>query len=138
MNKPELQNEEIERLLKRAHLPEPSSRLHDQVVAAARQAWSRMPADIPWQIPLRRLALSAVATLLIVSAANHLGNRVLPRMRPYSSATGPVTWVRDASEDTPYRWSTPRFSRRPVNGQMIRERMENLNRMLEAINHNGT
>ena len=138
MNEQESQNAKIERLLKRAHLPEPSSRLHDQIMTAARQAWSRMPADVPWQIPLRRLALSTAATFLIVATANHLGNRAATRIRPDDGAASPAIWVRDANEDAPYRWSIPRFGRHPVNSQVIRERMESLNRMLETVNHNGT
>ena len=84
MNEPKPQDMEIERLLRKVHLPEPSSPLHDRVMAAAGQAWDRAQLETPWQIPLRRLVLSAAAAVAAVCLANHLGDVAGPQARPGS------------------------------------------------------
>jgi hypothetical protein len=65
------QFDEIERCLKQAHLAEPSAELKARIVGSARETWRKAPADIPWRIPLRHLAISAAAAVLIVSSANY-------------------------------------------------------------------
>ena len=65
------QFDEIERCLKRARPAEPSAELKARIVGSARETWSKAPADIPWRIPLRHLAVSAAAAVLIVSSANY-------------------------------------------------------------------
>lgn len=143
MNEPRSEHDRIERLLKQARLPEPSPQLHDRVTAAAKQAWDQEPAEVPWQIPLRRLVLAAAAAFVIISVANHLSDRVTSPNRSY---TGPVRSVRNANddilgawgEDAPYRWGTIRPGRKLVNGQAVRDRIKNLHQMLDEMNHNGT
>ena len=63
--------DEIEQRLKQARLAEPSAELKARIVGSARETWSKAPADIPWRIPLRHLAVSAAAAVLIVSSANY-------------------------------------------------------------------
>jgi hypothetical protein len=65
------QFEEIEQRLNQARLAEPSAVLKARIVGSARETWSKAPADIPWRIPLRHLAVSAAAAVLIVSSANY-------------------------------------------------------------------
>ncbi len=65
------QFDEIERCLKQARLVEPSAELKARIVGSARETWTKAPADIPWRIPLRHLAISAAAAVLIVSSANY-------------------------------------------------------------------
>ena len=74
MNETSRENQEIERLLRRAKLPEPSAELKERVITAARQAWGQTTPDIPWQIPIRRLVVSAAAAVLMVSLANYCGD----------------------------------------------------------------
>lgn len=62
--------DEIERRLKTVRLTEPSDELKARILGAARETWDKAPADIPWRVPLRHLAVSAVAAVLIVSFAN--------------------------------------------------------------------
>jgi len=64
------ENDKVERLLQAARLSEPSGQLKDRVTGAAREAWRQGAADVPWRVPLRRVAVSAVAAALIVSLAN--------------------------------------------------------------------
>lgn len=65
------QFDEIEHCLKQARLAEPSAELKTRIVGSARETWTKAPADIPWRIPLRHLAISAAAAVLIVSSANY-------------------------------------------------------------------
>jgi len=75
------ENDRVERLLQGARLSEPSGRLKDRVTKGALEVWRAGPADVPWQIPLRRLAVSAAAAVLIVSLANLAADRALMRGR---------------------------------------------------------
>jgi len=68
---------EVEQLLKKVRLVEPSEKLRAQVVGAARETWENAPADIPWRVPLRHLGLSAAAAVLIVSCANYYSVRTV-------------------------------------------------------------
>ena len=72
MNETNAEHERIERLLKQAHVPAPSNQLRERITDSARQAWKRNEAETPWRVPLRRLALSAVAAVIIISLTNHL------------------------------------------------------------------
>ena len=69
--------EEIEQLLRKARLAEPPEELKTRIVGAARETWGRVPADIPWRVPFRHLAVSAAAAVLIVSAANYFSMRMV-------------------------------------------------------------
>ena len=82
MNEKDFENNKIEHLLKRAHLPEPSPLLKEQITAEARKVWNQTSLEIPWQIPIRRLAASAAAAVLIISIANFSSDHTLERWRP--------------------------------------------------------
>jgi hypothetical protein len=71
------QFDEIERCLKRVRLAEPSAELKARIVGSARETWGKAPADIPWRIPLRHLAISAAAAVLIVSFADYYSVRTV-------------------------------------------------------------
>lgn len=90
---------EVERLLKKVRLVEPSEELRAQVVGAARETWEKAPADIPWRVPLRHLGLSAAAAMLIVSCANYYSVRTVAPWqagRPVAARLASASW-----EDTP-------------------------------------
>jgi len=93
------QFDEIERCLKRARLAEPSDELKARIVGSARETWGQAPADIPWRIPLRHLAISAAAAVLIVSSANYFSSAAVA---PWQ-ASRPVTVRMEAArfEDMP-------------------------------------
>ncbi len=74
MKTPDQQFGEIEQRLKQARLVEPSAELKQRTIGAAKEAWKKAPADIPWQVPLRHLAVSAAAAVLIVSCANYFSS----------------------------------------------------------------
>jgi hypothetical protein len=71
MNKADKENNDIECLLKKARPAEPSAQLKARITGAAREAWNEPPAEIPWRIGLRRLAISAAAAVLMISCSNY-------------------------------------------------------------------
>ncbi|MBN2134030.1 MAG: hypothetical protein JW741_31290 [Sedimentisphaerales bacterium] len=75
------ENDKVERLLQAARPGAPIGQLKARVTKAAREAWREGPADVPWRVPLRRLAVSAAAAALIVSLANLAADRSLMRGR---------------------------------------------------------
>jgi len=77
MNKADRRVEEIEQLLRRARLAGPPEELKTRIVGVARETWDKAPADIPWRVPLRHLAVSAAAAVLIVSSANYFSLRMV-------------------------------------------------------------
>ena len=97
------ENKQIESLLTRAHMSEPSPQLKQRVTAEATKAWDQTSADIPWQIPLRRLAASAAAAVFIVWLAGFYSDYTLARWRsdgPSIARARPD--VLDALPEMPY------------------------------------
>jgi len=76
----------IEGLLKRVCPPEPSSELKARILRTAGEAWSDASAGVPWQIPIRRLALSALAAAVLISLANFYGDRASAHHSPAPTA----------------------------------------------------
>jgi hypothetical protein len=73
-------DEHLEGLLRKARLPEPSPQLKDRITADAKKAWTQAaPDDVPWQRPVRRLAVSAAAAVLVVWLANYSSDYALGR-----------------------------------------------------------
>jgi hypothetical protein len=71
MNGKDMQNERIEELLRRAHIPEPSTHLKEWITAEAKKVWNQEPLELPWLIPFRFLAASAAAAIVIIWLANY-------------------------------------------------------------------
>jgi len=93
------QFDEIEQCLKQARLAPPSDELKARVLGAARETWAKAPADIPWRIPLRHLALSAAAAVVIVSSANYFSTAAVA---PWQASRPVATRMETAhSEDMP-------------------------------------
>ena len=143
MNETNAEHERIERLLKQARLPEPSAQLRDRVTAAAKQAWDHTPTDVPWQVPLRRLALSAAAAVIVVSLANHLGNVAGPQARP----DGPVAASISDSDigelaemvygPSRSQLGTSRRGPSAANGITLRDKIESIRNILDELDNNG-
>jgi hypothetical protein len=70
MNDKNTDNKQIEDLLKKAHLPEPSTKLKERITTEAAKAWKQTSLELPWQIPVRRLIVSAAAAVIIVWITN--------------------------------------------------------------------
>jgi hypothetical protein len=71
MKEAEKRYDEIEQCLRKVRLAEPPGELKRRILGAAQETWKQAPAEVPWQIPLRHLGLSAAAAVLIVSSANY-------------------------------------------------------------------
>jgi predicted YcjX-like family ATPase len=82
MNEKDTQNEQLESILKRAHLPEPSPELKEQITAEAAKVWNQTSPELSWQIPVRRLLVSAAAALFVIWLANCSSDYALARWRP--------------------------------------------------------
>ncbi len=82
MNRDNEEHAGIEGLLKRVRPPEPSSELKARVLRIAGEAWLDASAGVPWQIPIRRLAISAAAATVLVSLANLYGDRASAHRPP--------------------------------------------------------
>ena len=78
----DIENDKIEHLLRRAHPSEPSPLLKERITTEAKKVWSQTSAEIPWQIPIRRLVASAAAAVLVISITNFSNDRVLKNWRP--------------------------------------------------------
>jgi hypothetical protein len=74
MNDRNEERREVERLLEMMRLAEPSAALRERAVAAAKEAWDEEPAQAPWWIGFRRLAISAAAAALIVSCSRYFSD----------------------------------------------------------------
>jgi len=143
MNESNPEHERIEHLLRRTHLPGPSPQLRDRVTNAARQAWDQAQEDVPWRIPLRRLALSTAAAVIAVALANHLGDVPGPRARPHDrvAASVPNPEVEELAEMVygPARWRLTTHSRKSpaVDGATLGDRMENIRAVLDEMQDDG-
>lgn len=136
-------NEPLENLLRRAHLPEASPELKQRITAEARKVWDQTPADIPWQIPFRRLAASAAAAMFIVWLANFSSDHTLAKWRPGgASVTGQQPSDFDMLPEMPYGplakhlASVDRKSR-VIDASALSDYVENMRRLLEQTQQNG-
>jgi hypothetical protein len=111
MRPSDAQFDEIEQCLKHARLVEPPAELQARIVGSARETWRQAPAESPWRIPLRHLAISAAAAVLIVSSANYFS---MAAVAPWQ-ASRPLTGRMQAAnlEDTPEMPYSP-FVRRLI------------------------
>jgi hypothetical protein len=88
MNEKNTQNEQLESILRKAHLPEPSPELKERITAEAKRAWNQAPPEMPWLIPFRRLTASAAAAILIIWLANYYSECTLAQ---WQSGNVPAT-----------------------------------------------
>jgi len=70
MNDKNIQNEQLESLLRRARMPELSPELKERITAEATKAWNQTSPELPWQIPIRRLIVSAAAAVFVIWLTN--------------------------------------------------------------------
>jgi hypothetical protein len=143
MNEKDLENDKIEHLLKRAHIPEPSPLLKERITAEARKAWNQTSLEMPWQIPIRRLAASAAAAVLIISIANFSSDYALERWGP-----GDVRTTKEQLPDLeilpdmPYRPFVRHMvsvNRRPsiTDASALRNYTERVRQVLNEMQQNG-
>lgn len=92
MKKSNRRFEQTEQHLKKARPAEPSAELRARILAAAKETWVNDPAEVPWQIPLRHLALATAAAGLIVAFADlYVAQVTIPQPSLGPAATGVET-----------------------------------------------
>ena len=73
------ENKQLEDLLRKAHLPEPSSELKERITTEAKKTWIQTSSELPWQVPIRRLLVSAAAAVLIIWLTNSSSDYLIVR-----------------------------------------------------------
>ena len=73
------QNEQLEDLLRKAHLPETSPQLKERITTEAKKTWIQTSSELPWQVPVRRLIVSAAAAVLIIWLTNSYSDYLMAR-----------------------------------------------------------
>jgi hypothetical protein len=143
MNEKDFENDKIEHLLRRAHPSEPSPLLKERIITEARKAWNRTTVEMPWQIPIRRLAASAAAAVLIISIANFSSDHALEKWSPRDvQATKEQPPDLEILPDTPYRpfvRHTVSINRKPSinNASALRDYTERVRQILNEMQENG-
>jgi hypothetical protein len=144
MNETEKQNDKVERLLQAVRPSEPSDRLKDRVTGAAREAWRQGPADVPWWVPLRRVAVSAVAAALIVSLANLAADRSVARgwtgapILARQEAAGLEGVPEEVYESLARRLLAANFRAPEAVGERLEQYRQQMRQVLEEAQENGT
>ena len=82
MNDNDTQNKQLESILKKAHIPEPSPELKKRITAEAAKVWNQIPPEISWRIPVRRLFISAAAAVFVIWLTNYSSDYALVRWQP--------------------------------------------------------
>jgi len=82
MNDKDTQNEQLEHFMRRAHMHEPSSELKKRITAEAAKAWNQTSPELSWQIPIRRLLVSAAAAVFVIWLTNYSSDYTLAKWRP--------------------------------------------------------
>ena len=73
------ENKQLEDILRKAHLPEPSPQLKERITTEAKKTWIQTSSELPWQTPVRRLIASAAAAVLIIWLANSSSDYLMVR-----------------------------------------------------------
>ena len=143
MNEKDLENDKIEHLLRRAHIPEPSPLLKERITNEARKEWNQTSVELPWQIPLRRLVASAAAAVLVISLANYFSDLTLAH---WWSGSVPITRLQpsdlDVLPEMPYRPFVRHLvsvNRRPsvTDASALRNYVERVRQILKETQQNG-
>ncbi len=143
MNDKDTENDKIEHLLRRAHIPEPSPLLKEQITTEARKAWNQTSLELPWQIPVKRLVASAAAAMFVIFIANYFSDLTLAH---WWSGSVPITRLQpsdlDVLPEMPYRPFVRHLvsvNRRPsmTDASALRNYAERLRQILKETQQNG-
>ena len=103
MNEENAENKQIVDLLRKARLPELSPELKVRITAEAKKTWIQTPTELSWQIPVRRLIVSAAAAVLIIWATNCSSDYLLVQWRSgESQVANQQRYDLDALTEIPY------------------------------------
>jgi len=143
MNDKDTQNEQLESILRRAHVPEPSPELKERITSEATKAWNQTSPELPWQIPVRRLLVSAAAAVFVIWLANCSSDYALAR---WQSGGLPVAHQKPLDLDElpeihygPLARHLVSTGRKPsiTNASALRNHAETVLRILNEAQQNG-
>ncbi len=143
MKDKDTENDKIEHLLRKAHLPEPSPLLKERITTEARKEWKQTSLELPWQVPVKRLVASAAAAVFIISIANFSSNLALKKWRPGDvRATREQPPDLDVLPEMPYRPFVRHLvsvNRRPsmTDASVLRNYAERVRQALQETQQNG-
>lgn len=142
-NGKERQNEQIESLLRKASLPEPSSELRERITSEATRIWNQTSLEIPWQIPIRRLVTSTAAAVFVIWLAHCFSDYSVARWQ----VGGPSTTSQQPSEldlfpempDGPFVRHLTSISRKypATDASGLRHYIETVRRLLDEAQQNS-
>ena len=143
MNEKDIQNKQLESILRRAHVPEPSPELKEQITTMAVKAWNQPSSELSWQIPVRRLIVSAAAAVFVIWLANCSSDYALAR---WQSGGLPVAHQKPSDLDalpeihySPLARHLVSTGRKPsiTNASALRNYAETVLRILDEAQQNG-
>lgn len=103
MNGKDTRNEQLEKLLGKARLHDPSPLLRERVTTKAKKTWNEAPPEVPWWIPARRLVASVAAAVLVIWLANVSSDCSVARWRNGGfSSTRQLSSGSEVLPDLPY------------------------------------
>jgi len=73
------ENKQIEDILRKAHLPEPTPELKERITNEAKKTWIYTSLELQWQVPVRRLITSVAAAILIIWLTNSSSDYLIVR-----------------------------------------------------------
>ncbi|MFC1794367.1 hypothetical protein ACFL3Q_12360 [Planctomycetota bacterium] len=143
MNDKDTQNDQLESILRRAHVPEPSLELKEQITAEAAKVWNQTSPGLPWQTPVRRLIVSAAAAVFVIWLTNCSSDYALAQWRsggPEVAHQQPLDL--DALPEIPYSPLVRHLvstGRKPsiTNASTLRNYAETVLRILDEAQQNG-
>ena len=143
MNDKDTQNEQLEHYMRKVHLHKPSHELKERITAEAKKAWNQTSQEISWQIPVRRLLVSAAAAVLVIWLTNCSSDYALAR---WQSGGLPVAHQKPSDLDalpeisySPLARHLVSASRKPsmTDASALRNYTEKVLRILDEAQQNG-
>ena len=143
MNGKDVENKQLEDLLKKAQLPGPSPQLKKQITTATTKAWNHTGAELSWLVPFRRLVASAAAAIVIIWLANYYSECTLAKWQsekfPAVTEQSPDL---DSLPELPYGSFIGRMvsaNRRSsmIDASALNDHVETLRHILDEAQQNG-
>ena len=144
MNEKDLENDKLEHLLRKAHIPEPSPLLKERITTEARKEWKQTSLELPWQVPVKRLVASAAVAMFVIFIANYFSDLTLAH---WWSGSVPITRLQpsdlDVLPEMPYSSFVRHLvlvNRKPsiIDASALRDYTERLQQVLNEMQQNGT
>jgi len=144
MNEKNAENKQIEDFLRKAHMPKPSLELKERITTEAKKTWIQTSSELSWQIPVRRLIVSAAAAVFIIWLTNCSSDYLMVRWQSRGSKiANQQRSDLDALMEIPYSPLAKHLvsaGRRPsmTDASALRNYAETVRRILSEPQQNGS